>query len=1013
MMIPRYYEDLSILHDNTMPMRSYYIPASQKMNTLIEHREDSDRFQLLNGVWKFQYYKSVYDLKEAFYRTSFNTKDFDDITVPGVWQIAGYDSPQYTNIRYPFPFDPPYLPQDIPCGAYVRKFTYHENIDAPKIYLNFEGVDSCFFVWLNGKYTGYSQVPHATAEFDVTEFLKEGENTIAVLVLKWCDGSYLEDQDKFRMNGIFRDVYLLKRPERAIWDYHITTQIKENTAKIKLNVTFDFSIPVSVTIEDQARAVVATDTISDDGSIEFKIPNPTLWNTEHPYIYTLTLQSSYETIVDYIALRTIEIRDKVIYFNGQKIKFRGVNRHDSDPETGFTVSVPQIKKDLSLMKQHNFNSIRSSHYPNAPYFYQMCYLYGFMVIEEADIEAHGPYMLYRKEDTDYNRFKRWNEKIADDPIWEESILDRVQHMVQRDKNRFCIVMWSMGNESAYGCNFEKALRWTKKFDPCRLTQYESARYRNYDVTYDYSNLDLYSRMYPAMNEIEEYLEEDGSKPFLLVEYCHAMGNGPGDLEDYFQLIQKDDRMCGGFVWEWCDHAIAHGKTESGKTIYYYGGDHDEELHDGNFCMDGLVFPDRTPHTGILEYKNVYRPVRVVSYDQETGKLVLHNYLDFDDLKDYLDIRFEVIKDGLSTVQKGKLSPFSVMPHTDGVTELNVTIPSEGKIYLKLIYRLKKETPFLKKNFILGFDEILLKNEDGRNQMALSWLKKTDQVKEIRVHETDTEVTINSKDFTYTLDRRTDLFEQMQFSGRNYLIHPMELNIWRAPTDNDMYLKSKWKKARYDKAYTRAYTVETIQNMHGIFIVSHVAVVADSIQKILDITINWKIDNDGKLSSVMYAEKDDEFPVLPRFGIRMFLDKRLKNVSFYGMGPQESYRDKHQGAYHALFRTKINDLHEDYIRPQENGSHFDCDYVVFSAAQFGIAAAAEKPFSFNASCYTQEKLEDTAHNYELEESDSIVFCLDYALNGIGSNSCGPALLEKYQFDDTSFQLEFTLVPFSKG
>ena len=723
MMIPRYYEDLSILHDDTMPMRSYYIPASQKMNTLIEHREDSDRFQLLNGVWKFQYYKSVYDLKEAFYRTSFNTKDFDDITVPGVWQIAGYDSPQYTNIRYPFPFDPPYLPQDIPCGAYVRKFTYHENIDAPRIYLNFEGVDSCFFVWLNGKYTGYSQVPHATAEFDVTEFLEEGENTIAVLVLKWCDGSYLEDQDKFRMNGIFRDVYLLKRPERAIWDYHITTQIKENTAKVKLNVTFDFSIPVSVIIEDQARAVVATGTISDDGSIEFKIPNPTLWNTEHPYLYTLTLQSSYETIVDYIALRTIEIRDKVIYFNGQKIKFRGVNRHDSDPETGFTVSVPQIKKDLSLMKQHNFNSIRSSHYPNAPYFYQMCDLYGFMVIEEADIEAHGPYMLYRKEDTDYNRFKRWNEKIADDPIWEESILDRVQHMVQRDKNRFCIVMWSMGNESAYGCNFEKALRWTKKFDPCRLTQYESARYRNYDVTYDYSNLDLYSRMYPAMNEIEEYLEEDGSKPFLLVEYCHAMGNGPGDLEDYFQLIQKDDRMCGGFVWEWCDHAIAHGKTESGKTIYYYGGDHDEELHDGNFCMDGLVFPDRTPHTGILEYKNVYRPVRVVSYDQETGKLVLHNYLDFDDLKDYLDIRFEVIKDGLSTVQKGKLSPFSVMPHTDGVTELNVTIPSEGKIYLKLIYRLKKETPFLKKNFILGFDEILLKNEDGRNQMALSWLKK--------------------------------------------------------------------------------------------------------------------------------------------------------------------------------------------------------------------------------------------------------------------------------------------------
>ena len=1013
MLVPRFYEDLNVMHDKTMPARTYYIPASVRMNDLVEHRERSDRFQLLNGEWKFQYYNSIYDVTESFYEKGYDVSGFDQVTVPGVWQMDGYDTHQYTNIRYPFPFDPPYVPQDIPCGAYVHNFEYHREKKASKAFLNFEGVDSCFYVWVNGAYAGYSQVPHATSEFDVTDLLNEGKNTLAVLVLKWCDGSYLEDQDKFRMSGIFRDVYLLKRPEKTIRDYYITTDVEKDSVVVKLDMHFAEPVETKVTIEDKYGAVVARGETAENGGLELTVLNPVLWNAENPYLYQVILTMPDEVIVDRIGFRTIEIKDKVVYFNGEKIKFRGVNRHDSDPETGFVISIQQIKKDLMLMKQHNFNAIRSSHYPNAPYFYQMCDEYGFMVIDEADIEAHGPFMLYRKEDTDQNRFHRWNEKIADDPAWEKAIVDRVQLMVQRDKNRPSIVMWSMGNESAYGCNFEKALAWTKKFDPARITQYESARYRNYDITYDYDNLDLYSRMYPSLQEIEDYLKNDGSKPFLLVEYCHSMGNGPGDFEDYFQMIHKDDRMCGGFVWEWCDHAIAHGKTESGKTIYYYGGDHDEELHDGNFCMDGLVFPDRTPHTGILEYKNVYRPVRVVSYDQETGKLVLHNYLDFDDLKDYLDIRFEVIKDGLSTVQKGKLSPFSVMPHTDGVTELNVTIPSEGKIYLKLIYRLKKETPFLKKNFILGFDEILLKNEDGRNQMALSWLEKTDQVKEIRVHETDTEVTINSKDFTYTLDRRTGLFEQMQFSGRNYLIHPMELNIWRAPTDNDMYLKSEWKRARYDKAYTRAYTVETIQNMHGIFIVSHVAVVADSIQKILDITINWKIDNDGKLSSVMYVEKDDEFPVLPRFGIRMFLDKRLKNVSFYGMGPQESYRDKHQGAYHALFRTKINDLHEDYIRPQENGSHFDCDYVVFSASQFGIAAAAEKPFSFNASCYTQEKLEDTAHNYELEESDSIVFCLDYALNGIGSNSCGPALLEKYQFDDTSFQLEFTLVPFSKG
>lgn len=1009
MIIPRYYEDLNVLHDHTMPMRAYYIPASKRMNTLVEHRGDSDRFQLLNGTWKFQYYKSIYELHDRFYQSDYDTKEFDEIIVPSVWQTAGYDSNQYTNIRYPFPFDPPYVPQDIPCGAYVRTFLYQKDALAKKAFLNFEGVDSCFYVWINGIYVGYSQVSHATAEFDVTDLLNEGENTLAVLVLKWCDGSYLEDQDKFRMSGIFRDVYLLKRPEHAIWDYHITTKIQENRATIHLNMEFYHPVLTSIRIEDPNGTLLAEETVSEPGQVKFELENPILWNTERPYLYTIVLQTEYETIVDELALRTIEIRDRVLLFNGEKIKFRGVNRHDSDPVTGFTVGVEQIKKDLTLMKQHNFNSIRSSHYPNAPYFYQMCDRYGFLVIDEADLEAHGPFMLYRKEDTDYNRFKRWNEKIADDPAWAQAILDRVQRMVERDKNRFCIIMWSMGNESAYGCNFENALRWTKEFDPDRITQYESARYRNYDVTYDYKNLDLYSRMYPALTEIQEYLKKDGSKPFLLVEYCHAMGNGPGDLEDYFQMIQSDDRMCGGFVWEWCDHAIAHGRAENGKMRYAYGGDHGEELHDGNFCMDGLVYPNRTPHTGILEYKNVYRPARVVSYDPASGELILHNYMDFDDLKDYVEILFEVTRDGLS-IQSGRLAPFSVRPHDHGKIELKIAVPETGKIYLKLTYLLKKELPLMNPGYPLGFDEILLDNEDGRNQKALSWINRTAETNEIVVQETDQTVILKAKDFTYTLDKRTGLFSQLLFAGREYLNHPMELNIWRAPTDNDMYLKSEWKKARFDRAYTRAYQVEILQNMYGVFLIAHTAIVANSIQKILNVNILWKIDGNGKICAILTVTKDTEFPVLPRFGLRMFLNKKLENVSFFGFGPQESYRDKHQGASHGLYHANVKDLHEDYIRPQENGSHFDCDFVELSASQFGITAVSEEPFSFNASCYTQEELEKTAHNYELTESDSLVFCLDYAQNGIGSNSCGPTVLKEYQFDESSFQFRFELIPF---
>ena len=1012
MIVPRYYENLSVLHENTMPARAYYIPASRRMDNLVEHREESDRMQLLNGTWKFQYFNSIYDIQDSFFEKNYDTENFDEIQVPSVWQMAGYDTHQYTNIRYPFPFDPPYVPQDIPCGAYVHTFEYSRDEKAPKSFLNFEGVDSCFYVWINGSYIGYSQVSHMTSEFDVTDVLQDGTNTVAVLVMKWCDGSYLEDQDKFRMSGIFRDVYILKRPKQAISDYHIKTRIEDMLAKVEIEMKFYSPLNVKISIEDRNGAVVALGSIAEEGTAVLEIASPELWNTENPYLYKLILETENEVIVDHIALRKIEIKDQVIYLNGQKIKFRGVNRHDSDPVTGFTINPEQITTDLTLMKQHNFNAIRSSHYPNAPFFYEMCDKYGFMVIDEADIEAHGPFMIYRKEDTDYNRFKRWNEKIADDPVWEEAIVDRVKLMVERDKNRFCIVMWSMGNESAYGCNFEKALEWTKNFDPDRITQYESARYRNYDETYDYSNLDVYSRMYPALSEIQEYLDKDGSKPFLLVEYCHSMGNGPGDFEDYFQMIQDNDKMCGGFVWEWCDHAIAHGTAENGKTIYAYGGDHGEEIHDGNFCMDGLVYPDRTVHTGLLEYKNVYRPARVISYNKESGELVLHNYMDFDDLKDYVKISYELTQDGL-VISKGILPEFSVAPHGEGKTNLKINVPENGKCYLKLIYHLKKELPLLNEDHILGFDEIEVSKEDTKCKLAEKWIPKTVVDSELQVNENDTQIHIKGREFAYTIDKRTALFTEMKFAGREYLNHPMELNIWRAPTDNDMYIKSEWKKAHYDKAYTRAYTTEVVQGKHGVKITSHASVVAETVQKILDVTITWKIEAAGKIDADIAVTKDDEFPDLPRFGVRMFLDKKLSAVRYFGMGPQESYCDKHQAASHGLYRADVGDLHEDYIRPQENGSHYDCEYVELNNSRYGIVASAEKAFSFNASYYTQEELEKKTHNYELIESDSVVFCVDYALNGIGSNSCGPVVLEQYRFDDVLFRFQFTLIPYIKG
>lgn len=1010
MIIPRYYEDLSVLHENTEKPRAYYVPASGRMDNLVEEREKSDRFKSLNGKWAFKYFESIYDVKEAFYENGCDISSFDEISVPSVWQMSGYDSHQYTNIRYPFPFDPPYVPQDIPCGAYVHKFNYNGDLKAPKVYLNFDGVDSCYYVWLNGKYVGYDQVSHANGEFDVADFLVDGENTLAVLVLKWCDGSYLEDQDKFRMSGIFRDVYLINRPTGFVRDYFIKTKIGEADAEISVEVEFHGEANAKITLETADGIKLGEECISKNGNVNFKVNSPILWNTENPYLYALIIETDNETITEKIALRKIEIKDKVIYLNGQKIKFRGVNRHDSDPKTGFAIDIEQLKKDMTLMKQHNFNAIRSSHYPNDARFYQLCDKYGFMVIDEADIEAHGPFLIYRKEDTDLERFSRWNEKLADDPKWEEAILDRVQRMVLRDKNRFSIVMWSMGNESAYGCNFEKALEWTKTFDPDRITQYESARYRNYKVTYNYDNLDMYSRMYPSLDEINEYLEKDASKSFLLVEYCHSMGNGPGDFEDYFEMIQEHDIMCGGFVWEWCDHAIAHGKAADGRIKYYYGGDHDEVIHDGNFCMDGLVYPDRKPHTGLLEYKNVYRPARVVSYNHETGKLVLHNYMDFDNLEDYADIYYELTHDGI-TVQKGKLAEFSVKPHEDGSTVLILPVKDSGKMYLKLIYRLKQDLPLLEKDHVLGFDEVLLENADNRYTPSAKLLEEKSSG-DINISEDDAELILKGADFTYVLDKKTGLFKSMSFGSREYLNHPMQLNIWRAPTDNDMYIKNEWKKAHYDEAYARAYAVACVQDKSGVKLTVDACVVAATVQKILDVKLVWTVDGSGRIDAEIQVKKDAEFPVLPRFGVRLFLDKKLDEVGYFGMGPQESYSDKHRGSYHGFFRSSVADMHEDYIKPQENGSHFDCDFVELSGDKWGVSVVSKNAFSFNASHYTQETLEKSAHNFELEDSDSTVLCVDYKLNGIGSNSCGPTVLPKYQFDEAEFKFGFTIIPFVK-
>ncbi len=1009
MIVPKHFENMAVLHENTCENRSYFIPASLELPDPMVDRESSDRFCLLSGEWLFHYYDSIYDVKDTFFDEGADLHAFRKVTVPAVWQNYGVDTHQYVNAAYPFPLDPPYIPRENPCGAYVKTFEYHKDEAAPLSYLNFEGVDSCFYVWLNGIYVGYSQVSHSTSEFDVSAFLKDGTNTLAVLVLKWCEGSYLEDQDKFRMSGIFRDVYLLNRPENHLRDYRMLANLDGmGNAQVRIQAEWvGAPVHTEVYIYDAEGEIVAHDELNSEGEISFEMAEVHLWNAEEPYLYRVVLQNDGETIVDELGIRSIVSKDGVLRINGTAIKIHGTNRHDSDPKTGYTISKEQLRTDLILMKQHNMNGIRTSHYPNAPWAYYYYERLGFYVIDEADHESHGCDMGYR-ETWDWDEHVRsWNVLIANNPEWTMEVVDRVQRLVTRDKNRSCVIMWSMGNEGAYGCTVEAALKWTKAYDPTRLTHYESALYTEDKHKHSFDHLDTYSRMYPSIEEMRDYLEHDQRKPYVLCEYCHAMGNGPGDLEDYFQIIHQYDCACGGMIWEWCDHATFEGVAEDGRTKYAYGGDHEEVLHDGNFCMDGLVYPDRRPHTGLLEFKNVHRPVRVVSYSELTGNLILQNYMDFRNLLDYLIVRYELVRDG-AVIDSGSCEPMDCEPHSQVTISLPLEIPEDGDVYLRLYYLLQKEEGVLDAGYELGFEEVLLKNDQKGFVPALQATTiPMVEMGDFTVDEDDRYVSFTTEVYEYRYDKFTGLFDSLKVRGSSVMAAPMSWSVWRAPTDNDGQIRKKWAEAGYNGLMVRTLDTEVTVESEFVRIATTMHFAALHIQPFIEATAVWIIDSNGALHLQVEAQKNPLFPMLPRFGVELKLRDVMEQVKYYGLGPIESYVDKHRASMHGLYSASVEELMEDYTRPQENGSHYDCNMVSVTDGSITLEAYSKQGMCFNASRYSTEELTRAAHNYELMKSPYTILHLDYKQNGIGSNSCGPELGRAYRFDDEVFTFEMTL------
>ena len=1028
MKLPNYFQDPHALHIGTEPLRSYYIPCSGEGEAMWADMQSTSRAIDLNGNdWKFKFFESYHQIPEYITTEDADTADFDTIPVPSCWQVLGYDKNQYVNVNYPIPFDPPYVPDENPAGVYAKDFILDEEDLEGKVYLNFDGVDSCYYVWVNGQFVGYSQVSHSGSEFDITEKVNEGINRLTVIVLKWCDGTYLEDQDKLRFSGIFRDVYLLLRPENHIRDYFVHTDLSEDLthALLRADIQMDGDAAVTARLYDDDDELVGECEMKD-GAVVFEVEYPALWSAESPVLYTLILETEDETIAQHVGFRRIDIKDGILLFNNVPFKIRGTNRHDSDPFAGAAVTREMLTRDLTLMKEHNINAIRTSHYPNAPWAYHLYDRFGFYVMDEADIESHGSNAIYGGY-TDHpfeelDGVDRTYGMMMREPDYEDAVLDRLQRLVQRDKNCPSVFAWSLGNESGYGPSLEKGSAWIKAYDPSRIINAENARWQMMDSDWvkDTSNIDIYSRMYAPVEFIDYYNTLEDTKPFIEVEYCHAMGNGPGDLEEYFERLYKYPKYSGGFVWEWCDHSVWMGKTNNGKDKYFYGGDWGETPHDGNFCMDGLVYPDRTPHTGLLEHKNVARPIRAQLIDAAKGLIRLDNKMDFTNIQDRYAVIAEIVTDGEIT-DSFVLSDVNCKPHGTVEIALPKGVPAVGNTFIHLHYIQKDDDLLTFAGHEAGHDQLIVSRDAvSAKDIVADAAGFVPSVKEsaVTVTELENQLVITGDNFRYLFDKYKGTFTSLVKDGCNLIEKPIELNIWRAPMDNDRQVRHEWEKAGYDRMRTKIYSTVWKQENDALVISCTYSVLAVSVQRIVTGVMTWTVAANGAITVKVDGERKPlvphlskvpmpELPFLPRFGLRLFLSSAYDEAAYFGYGPQESYIDKHRDSYLDLFCTTVEQLHEDYIRPQENGSHWGCSAVALSTEDGRKLLVSGDAFSFNASRYTQEELTAKKHNFELEKSPWTVLCLDGYMSGCGSNSCGPKLFEKYQVKDQQLSMCFTL------
>lgn len=994
---------------NRMPARAHFLTFPSKEKALLNNNRYTHAFKNLNGVWKFMFLDAPEYSPEGFFNSDFDVTKMDDITVPGNWQLQGYGKMHYSDLWYNFPINPPYVPTENPTGIYKRTFFVEESYRDKKIIIRFCGVDSAYHLWINGKEVGYSKVARNESEFDITDLIRVGEeNDVTVRVYQWSDGTYLEDQDMWWESGIFRDVELIGVPKDGINDYKVIADLddeyKNGIFKVEAFLRTIKEVNVTFELVDAGENTVFTKTVvAKEGKacIDEVITNVNHWTAETPYLYKLfmTVEDDgqiVEVIPQNVGFRNIKLNGETFLVNGVDIKFKGVNRHDYSPQNGRVVSREEIEKDIILMKQFNINAIRTSHYPNSYYLYDLCDEYGMYLIAETDLECHGFELT-----GDY----KW---ITDDPSWELAYVSRMTRMIERDKNHPAIIFWSLGNESAFGCNFRKMTDVAHEMDPTRLVHYEG--------DFDVESADVYSTMYTWIeNPKKPYLMKDiiekSKKPHIHCEYCHAMGNGPGNLKDYQDLVYAHDKLQGGFVWEWFDHGI-ESFTESGEKYYRYGGDFGDDPSNKDFCIDGLIMPDRTPSPGLYEYKKVIEPITTTAVDIQKGIINLLSRYDFANL-DRFNLVYKVMEDDV-ILQTG----FMAVPSIEARANKDITLPYDLSVikvkpgahyYVNISYQLREDTSYASSG-----------HELATAQFELPLYKEGIMVRPEGILNVEKEhTTLHVKGANFSLDFNLVNGNLMNIvrDGMQVLSKGPRLTLWRAPISNDMEIIDKLK-----KVYFLHLEHEVVMNIDYHMEGNILKVEVDTINSTTNSAWHFKtkyvytvcpsgdilIDVEGTPSGRVDLAPD----MLPRIGVSMHLDKSMEHVRYFGMGPGENYADSKEAAQMGLYANTVDGLFTNYVIPQENGNHMGCKWVSMTNDRgMGLLASTEGDFNFSASWYEDKDLDDAKHTCDLVKRDYIVFNVDYKQNALGTNSCGQWQLDKYRAKFEDFKLSFRLTPFN--